>query len=32
MQKELNGNDERGSIPHMANFGMLVLNDQENHV
>jgi hypothetical protein len=30
MQKELNGNDERGSIPHMANFGMLVLNDQEN--
>lgn len=32
MQKELNGSDERGSIPHMANFGMLVLNDQENPV
>ena len=30
MQKELNGGDERGSIPHMANFGMLVLNDHEN--
>ena len=29
MQKELNGNEERGSIPHMANFGMLVLNDHE---
>jgi hypothetical protein len=26
-QKDLHGQETRGSIPHMANFGMIVIND-----
>lgn len=26
----MNGADQRGSIPHMANFGMIVINDSIN--
>ena len=26
----MNGADQRGAIPHMANFGMIVINDSIN--
>lgn len=26
----MNGADQRGAIPHMANFGMIVINDSFN--
>ena len=29
-QKDLHGADVRGSIPHMANFGMIVINDSKD--